>query len=100
MPTYRMLPPIDVARQTRVVNGRSYTGTPGSTYDVADFDAEVLSANGWIKIALSGPSTARPSATLAPNQVAAGSHYFDSTLGVTIVYDGASWRDPATGNSV
>ena len=55
MPNYRMLPPVAVANQTCVANGRTYTATPGNVLDVPDFDSGILAANGWIRIALSGP---------------------------------------------
>jgi len=98
-----MLPPTAVSQQNRIANGRAYSGAPGAAVDIVDFDAEVLAANGWIKVALSGPTTARPSATLgvsAPYLAVAGTHYFDSTLGYVIVFDGSAWRNPATGSAV
>ena len=90
----RLLPPITVSTQTLTVNGRKYSAQPGSTLDVPDFDARVLTSNGWLKVEEVGASTARPSAP------AAGKKFFDSTLNATISWDGAHWRDPATGNAV
>jgi hypothetical protein len=99
-----MLPPIDVARQGRSANARWYEAEPGSLLDVPDQDAQVLGANGWMQVgALSGPSTARPSPLLgvsAPYQATAGFLFYDSTLSKVIVYDGLTWRDPATGDAV
>jgi hypothetical protein len=83
--------------------GRTYTAAPGQVLDVPDFDAAALQAQGWIAISFglsariqggSGPSTQRPS----PPWV--GCHFFDTTLGKLVVYDGGAWRDPANGNSV
>jgi hypothetical protein len=103
MATFRMLPPNSVSIQTRITNGRTYSASPGAAIDVVDCDAEVLSANGWIKVAMSGTTAARPSSNLngtPPYLATAGFHYFDSTVGKVIVFDGQTWRDPATGNSV
>jgi hypothetical protein len=97
---YRMLPPTGVAYQTRVVNGRTYSGTPGQIVTVPSFDGDMLSANGWIFVSLSGPTSSRPTATSAPQPAQQGLHYFDETLNKEIVFDGGTWRDPATGNSV
>ena len=74
MPTHRMLPPALVAGQkitsqgNMQSNGRNYSGSPGAAVDVPDFDVPALSANGWVKVALSGPTGARPTAaaTSAP----------------------------------
>jgi hypothetical protein len=88
MPNYRMLPPTAVANQTCVANGRTYTATPGNVLDVPDFDSGVLAANGWSRIALSGPTTARP----VP--ASKGLHYYDTTVPALVIYDGATWRLP------
>ena len=94
MANIRLLPSPNVAYQHTVANGRSYAATPGATLDAPDFDAGVLTANGWIKVAEVGATAARPSTP------ASGRQYFDSTLGVTVTFDGSKWRDPATGNAV
>jgi hypothetical protein len=96
----RLLPPVEVAEQTRVVNGRSYTAAPGSTLDVLDSDAQVLMANNWVFVAPSGPTSARPTGTLGLYSAAAAQTFFDTTLGKLIVSDGQTWRDPSTGNAV
>jgi hypothetical protein len=57
----RMLPSIGLTgQQNLTVNGRVYSGTPGTAQDVPDFDAAGLAGNGWVRVALSGPTTARP----------------------------------------
>ena len=79
------------------------SGAPGAALDVVDFDAAVLAANSWVKIAPSGASASRPSplANGTPPYLAApGFHYFDTTISKLIVFDGATWRDPATGSAV
>jgi hypothetical protein len=83
MPTFRMLPPTSVAQQIRTVNGRTYSGAPGQAVDIVDFDAEVLTANGWTKVSLSGPTTSRPSPTLGatpPYLAVPGLDFLDTTL--------------------
>jgi hypothetical protein len=100
---FRVLPPTIVTKQTMNINGRNYSGAPGVAMDVVDFDAQVLTANGWIFIAPSGPTSARPSprAGATPGYIAAlGSDFWDTTLNKYVVFDGAAWRDPATGNAV
>jgi hypothetical protein len=95
----RLFPALSVANQSRSAYGRQYSGTPGQAIDVPDTDSDVLCANGWIFVALSGPTSARPTAATVPS-AQTGLHYFDSTLGIIVVFDGAVFRDPATGNAV
>ena len=97
---HRLLPPVAAAQQTRVVNGRFYSSTPGNVVDVPDFDASMLEANGWIFVALSGTTAQRPTGTLAPYPATAGLAFYDTTIGKLIKFDGATWRDPANGSSV
>jgi hypothetical protein len=96
----RLLPPVPASQQSRVVNGRSYTATPGNVIDVLDADALQLQSNGWIFVALSGPSSVRPVGTLGLYSAAEGQCYFDTTIGKLIISDGQSWRDPSTGGAV
>jgi hypothetical protein len=106
MPNYRMLPPAIVnggavtSQQSMTVNGRTYTGAPGAVLDVPDMDGAVLAANGWIRVAASGTTAQRPTSTSAPFRAAPDARYFDTSLGKLIVYDGVTWRDPATGSAV
>jgi hypothetical protein len=51
----RMLPPVSVPAQTRIVNGRTYSSTPGNTVDVLDSDAAELQSNGWVGYAHPAP---------------------------------------------
>lgn len=101
MTTIRMLGPTTADSTT--VNMRGYSGVPGGVYDVMDGDAPALAARGWVKVALSGPTSSRPtfswSSTLGYiNSV--GTLYLDTSLGKVIAFDGAAWRDPATGAAV
>jgi hypothetical protein len=103
MPTFRMFPALTVGQQVLTANGRGYSGAPGAAIDVPDFDAGVLAANGWTRVALSGPTSARPTTNpnTSPPYVAARSlPYLDTTLGKIVVFDGATWRDPVNGNAV
>jgi len=97
----RMLPPVNVQKQTMVVDGRSYTAASGSYLDVPDFDAGPLEANGWTRACLVGPTSSRPSGTLPPYPAVPGQFYFDTTISKMIICDaGATWRDPASGSAV
>ena len=106
MPNYRMLPPAIVAgqpvtsQQSMQVNGRTYSGAPGSVLDVPDMDGAVLAANGWIRVCSSGSTAQRPTGTSAPFRATPDARYFDTSLGKLIVYDGVTWRDPANGSAV
>jgi protoporphyrinogen oxidase len=99
MASYQMLPPGTKPTTTTVVFGRTYTAALGSVVAaVPEGDANQLEANGWIKVATNGSGTtaARP----VNSNVWRNFHYFDSTLGYVVVYDGAAWRNPASGASV
>jgi hypothetical protein len=83
MPTHRILPPVPLSAQSRTINGRTYSAAPGVALDIFDADASVLQANGWVKVSLSGPTSARPSPNVngsPPYLAAAGMHYLDTTL--------------------
>ncbi len=96
----RMLGPVAVAQQTRVVNGRSYTAAAGVEIDVIDCDAMIFQANGWTWVAPSGPSSARPTGTQGLYPAKVGAEFFDVTLGYLIRFDGGAWRNPANGAAV
>ena len=92
MPNVRVLPP-DATPITTVVNSRAYTTTGGTPLDVPDFDALILKANSWhiSEAAGVGASSARP---LSPNR---GQRFADTTLGISISWDGRAWRNTITG---
>lgn len=96
----RLLPPTNPAYMSRTVNGRTYSRSPGIALDVPDFDAGMLSANGWIDCGPSGATAQRPSGMVGLYNASAGTKFFDTTLGLTIVSDGTNWRDPNNGNAV
>jgi hypothetical protein len=101
--TVRLLPPVNASTQIMSVNGRNYASTPGHGVDVPDTDAGQLCANGWMKVAFSGPTTGRPGVShgFGPYFTAApATHFWDTTLSKLVVFDGATWRDPNNGNAV
>ncbi len=106
MTTYRMFPPptlpLGASTTTSTVNGRTYSGAPGTTVDVIDMDAFVLAANGWLRVAQVGATSARPVHNSSiVGDVTTGMRFLDTTLGYEIVLDsGGTWRNPATNAAV
>jgi hypothetical protein len=101
MANVRLMPPANgLSSVTTPANGRSYTCASGSTIDVPDFDAFVLRANGWVNAAGGGATVSAVGATAArPANPSKQQTFHDTTLGKTIVFDGKTWRDPATGSA-
>jgi hypothetical protein len=95
MPNQRVMPPA-TGNATIMVNGRTYSGSVGSFLDVPDFDARVMIANGWTTTDSAGVGTT----LLRPPTPKKDTHYTDTDLGVSIVFDGKTWRSKATGASV
>lgn len=93
--TTRVMPPADGLHPTINVNGRTWTCAVGSTIDVPDHDAAIMTSNGWTPVASGvGATAARPA---NPTK---GQQFHDTTLGYVIVWDGKVWRNPATGAAV
>jgi hypothetical protein len=90
----RVLPPTNVAYQTTIAFGRTYTGAPGTALDVPDFDAAVITANSWLRVGRSATTATRPT------DPRVGGLILDISLAKMICWDGAHWRDPATGSAV
>jgi hypothetical protein len=100
-PTIRVLPPVSVATQTMSANTRAYSANPGQVLDVPAAAAPVLLANGWSWGKPSGPTSSRPPTRLnEPYNAYPGFEYVDTSLGLVIVWDGATWRNPVTGAAV
>lgn len=103
MPTYRMISPGKTPNSAILVNGRTYSQTPGQAINVDATDEPILNAAGWITIGQSGPTAERPTnaspGTYSLNNPASRVFY-DTTLSKAIYHDGAGWRDPATGSAV
>jgi hypothetical protein len=88
-----MVFPAAKAATKMTVNGRSYFCPIGSIISVPDFDALVLCANGWLLAASDGSGTTAQ----RPPAPRVGAVYCDTTLGVNVVWNGASWCHHATG---
>lgn len=90
----RVMPPSKGDRPQIIVNGRPYVCLVGAFLDVAEADANQLTANKWTRVAYVGPTSARipaPSKDLK---------FMDTSLGYIVVFDGTVWRNPATGAAV
>lgn len=94
MANIRVMPAGSGKVTTTIVNGRSYTCALGATLDVVDFDAFALTNAGWVKVATVGTTAQRPAKPTLEQR------YHDTTLGYIIVWEGAAWRNPATGAAV
>ena len=95
MTIFRMMPPATAGGAiTTKVNGRSYSCAINSTCDAPDFDADILEANGWVKVFQAGVGTTAQRPT---GNVRKGVDYFDTTLTMEIIFDGKLWRSAATG---
>jgi hypothetical protein len=94
MTNIRLMPAGSGKITTMTVNGRAYSCALGATIDVPDFDAFVLGANGWIQVAPVGTTAQRPA------KPGVGNFFHDTTVGKIIIFEGAAWRDPATGTAV
>jgi hypothetical protein len=90
--TTRVMPPA-VGGNPITVNGRTYNCAVGSTIDVPDWDAQLLSANGWLISAAGGvgATAARPA---NPKR---GDEFVDTALGAQVIYDGKQWRNKTSG---
>jgi hypothetical protein len=53
-----------------------------------------LTANGWLRVGRSSTTATRPT------DQRVGEMIVDTTLGAVIIWDGATWRNPATGSAV
>lgn len=93
----RLLPPITPGWMQTTAYGRSYTGTVGVPVTVNQGDAGILEANGWTRIALSGPTSSR--LRVGSFELSRGLQMWDEDLGILIQWDGATWRD-LSGNAV
>lgn len=94
MPNYLVLPPKGGAViTTKTHSGQSYTAAAGSNVTVPAYDAFNLSANGWVLVAETGTTAARPA---APGR---GKLYYDTTISKFVMHDGGVWRDPTTGSA-
>jgi len=75
------------------VDQRPYIAVPGSIVQALADDAVQISPYGWMLLPTFGTTAQRP----ATNNLAAGTMYVDQTLSITVVWDGANWRNVTTG---
>ena len=75
-------------------SGRTYTCAANSFVDVPYTDAPTMSANGFIQVAGSGTTAQRPTVPFSAQL------YHDTTLNMVVIFEGTSWRNPATGAAV
>jgi hypothetical protein len=104
-----MIPPYAPQNTRQVVwglFGTQYVCSNGATIDAANADVPTLQGQGWIAVAPSGPTSARPAFSSYstpvdglnhPGAAGAGQIYLDTSLSLLIVGDGQVWRNPATG---
>jgi hypothetical protein len=107
MTTTRMLPLAGVSQVGNIGCGsgepiqRSYSATGGGFIDAvgdpSSGDAAALTSQGFIKVAQSGPTSARPVFSVGQNP---GFQFLDTTLGFIVIWDGSAFRNPVNGNSV
>lgn len=92
---YRLLPHGSQGKVTS--KGGQYQNSPGTVLDVfADTtDIQLLTSNGWTRVALSGATANRPDPSVVP--LALGTPFVDTTLGKVVIWDGVNWRDPFSG---
>jgi hypothetical protein len=97
--THRLMPPADGKNDPMTVNGRVYKCAPGASIDVPDQDAFVMLANGWVTAAGGGADTTVNRPRTLPNgqPLPKGLQFHDTTLNITVVWDGKTWRNPNTG---
>jgi hypothetical protein len=111
MPNVRLIPP-SVGALNCVANGRTYTGVAGATLDVPDFDAAVLTANGWtVSGEVGATAVLTANGWTVSGEVGAtagrpllnrgdrGREFVDTTLAAVIRWDGKAWRNKITGAS-
>jgi hypothetical protein len=92
MAMHRLIPPAGTGKI--IANGRTYDPAAGAQ-DVVDFDANVLQANGWSFVAVSGVTANRHSATTGAYPLHVGVKYWDTTINHLVTWDGKNWRNEA-----
>jgi hypothetical protein len=81
---------------------RYYSASPGSFVDVSgpagDGDAAMVASQGFLPVCSSGTTALR--LQLTGVFFKAGQLFLDTTLGLVILFDGVTWRNPVTGAAV
>ncbi|UGY15131.1 hypothetical protein HAP48_0042505 [Bradyrhizobium septentrionale] len=88
--THRLIPPANGRKVT--VNGRTFDPA-GGVQDVPEFDSAGLQANGWMLLAPSGPTTARPTSALGTHPLLIGFRFYDTTINHLVIWDGKNWKN-------
>jgi len=77
------------------VFGRLYSAASALVVDAPETDARTLAANGgWMLLGQVGTREERPP---APRR---GDRFIDTSVEAEVIFDGAAWRHPATGEEV
>jgi len=72
---------------------RPYIATLGTIVTTLDGDTQQMQPRGWMLLPGFGTTAQRP----ATNNLASGTMYVDQTLSITVIWDGANWRNVTTG---
>jgi len=72
---------------------RPYIPVAGTIVTTLDGDIVQLQPRGWMLVPAFGTTANRP----ATNNLAAGTMYVDTTLSITVIWDGANWRNVTSG---
>ena len=96
MTLHRLLPPADGRAQSVWIDGKLYSSKAGRFVDAPATDALELVAAGWGFVGPVGGTGDRPAATEATPGLA----FLDTDHGGVVVWDGRTWRDPMTGETV
>jgi hypothetical protein len=93
-----LLTPAKSVAPVIVAYGRTYAAIPaGTLVTVEGSDADVLSANGFVRIGFTGTTAQRPPVTGSAYCAIVGMIFWDTTLSAPVVFDGVNWRSPSTG---
>jgi hypothetical protein len=97
--TTRVLSTATVRSPTALSNGQRVAPVPGAFLDIDDFLANQLCLSGWVRVGTVGTTAERPSASplVGAGMAQQGDLHIDKSLSLSVIFDGASWRDPATG---
>jgi hypothetical protein len=88
----RLLIPSGSKHAAQTIFGRSYPAPDGPILDAPEGDARALAANGgWMILGQVGTTEQRPS---EPRR---GDRFFDLWVEAELIFDGATWRHPFTG---
>ena len=90
-PIMRLLIPPAAEQLALEVNGRRYGAEAGQTIDAPESEALILATKGWVLLGQAGTSEERPALPRA------GDRFLDDSLGLELIFDGADWRNSATG---